>query len=533
MKKSAILLFFICLTTGGIRLFSQQNADTKPLELPNFIIEGREQLNVQSGIKQFPEKISYLSKSQMDSLNSLEKQQSLLLPQKQLPNSLMSFDFMKGFVTAQFGRFTTPAAEIGYNLNTQGFNLFGNGGFELSSGDVKNSDYSKFFIKLNSAYLADEKFLVFGGSKTTTNIQFKSENYKLYAIPTAPKRVANHLDLLLSSDGSYEGFDFLTGASFKSLGFSQTGSIPANGSDNSLKGWLKFRKDGKEEGFGANAILDFHTFRGQSVNKMDIFGDGKLFFKDFIVMADVGFQIAHNSLNESMFNFLVDAKLDYFLTKNTTIQGELSSKLDNGFFMDYFSVNPYLADTVNIDFGNLTDIKIQMKYEPTENLKLNLGFDYSIGSRSPYFSKVDSTGTFILNYEKATYFSFFMGAIWQASSKDAVLFDFRFLKSSLPDSKSVPFQSPMNFSVKYNRNWLENFGSEIAFVYIGERYSDKMNKFGLANYYDLKLHAYYKFSKAFMAFADLNNILNNDINIWSGYKERNVFFNIGITWLFN
>lgn len=533
MKMKAVLISVSFLFFASVAGFSQQPApaaDTKPLELPNFIIEGREQLNVQSGIKQFTDKTSYLNKKQLDSLNSLEKQQSLLLPQKQLPNSLMSFDYRKGFVTAQFGRYVTPSLEAGYNMNMQGFNLFANGGFEYSGGNVTNSDYTKAFIKVNSEYVADDKFLVFGGSKTTTDLFFRTNSYKLYHKDylNPPKRTMNNFGIGLSSDGSYDGYDFMTGAAFRTLGLSLEDGF---GGENAVKAFLKINKNEKDYAVGANLLMDFHAFRGSAVNTIDAYVNGKYLADNVLLKAEAGFQMANSSQGTSRGNFLISANLDYYLSKVMTMKAEFSSKLGNKFFMDYVQINPYIADSVTVDFGNTTGIKAQIKYEPTENFDFSLGMDYGVSARSPYFSKAD-TGLFMINYEKTTNFGLYFDGFWAASKTDAIGLNFRFSLDNLPDGKVVPFTSPVNFSVKYSRLWFENFGSEIAFVYIGERFSDRLNKTILKNYYDMKLHISYKLSKGISIFADLNNLLNNDVYIWSGYKERDMFFNVGLTWQF-
>ena len=69
-KNIIIIILLIILISGSI--FSQQNTSPTPLELPNFIINGIERLNVRSGIKQFPDKPTPLTKRELDSINSIE-----------------------------------------------------------------------------------------------------------------------------------------------------------------------------------------------------------------------------------------------------------------------------------------------------------------------------------------------------------------------------------------------------------------------------------------------------------------------------
>lgn len=72
MKKLIILLFVI----GNFGILAQESEKartTEPLDLPNFIIRGDLQLDVNAGFKQDPSRPMPLSSGELDSLNSLDK----------------------------------------------------------------------------------------------------------------------------------------------------------------------------------------------------------------------------------------------------------------------------------------------------------------------------------------------------------------------------------------------------------------------------------------------------------------------------
>jgi hypothetical protein len=91
------------------------------IELPNFIIEGVEQLNVKSGIKKMPDKTYSLNKSELDSLNSLEKKEQFPLPIEELPKSVLTDTYLPGYFKAHIGRFSDALLEAGYGMNYEGF----------------------------------------------------------------------------------------------------------------------------------------------------------------------------------------------------------------------------------------------------------------------------------------------------------------------------------------------------------------------------------------------------------------------------
>ena len=109
LKYQYLIYSIISICMFGEVFCQETSKATQPLELPNFIIEGKEQINVRAGIKQMPEKSSALNQTDLDSLNSLEKQQSLLLPPKSFPDQILSYKYDRGYLSAEFGRFTTPS----------------------------------------------------------------------------------------------------------------------------------------------------------------------------------------------------------------------------------------------------------------------------------------------------------------------------------------------------------------------------------------------------------------------------------------
>ncbi|HPO63995.1 MAG TPA: hypothetical protein PK762_13025, partial [Candidatus Kapabacteria bacterium] len=119
--------------------FSQQGTSSTPLELPNFIIEGKEQLNVRAGMKQLPDKPISLTKEELDSINSLEKKPSFLLPLKTIPNKIFEKTFYSGFLKGEIGRYFTPLLEAGYEFKVNNYKLFVNANFEASNGHIENS----------------------------------------------------------------------------------------------------------------------------------------------------------------------------------------------------------------------------------------------------------------------------------------------------------------------------------------------------------------------------------------------------------
>ncbi len=375
-KSKILLLILICFLADFSRLPAQKQETAKPIELPNFVIEGVEQMNVRGGIKQFPENTGKLSQSELDSLNSLEKQQSLLLPINQLPNDIFSKTMHAGFIKGEFGRFTAPSAEIGYAMDIKNYKLFANAGFDYSGDYVKNSEYNRFFANISSDYVAPSKFWIFGGSKTRTSLKFKNSNYKLYGIESAPSRNAFDFDLNVDVDGKYEGVKFKTGTGFNSL---QLNSLNGNVFDNNLFGYLEIQSYRKGLLLGITADADLHSYGINSTSFFQLGGTGTYEFSDYTLNAKGGFQFASNTMDISRGAFLLDANLEYRINRRFTLKTGIGTGLEKNSVRQLYNLNPYLASTLGIDFQhNIALIKSNLYYHPDENTNLSLGINFML-----------------------------------------------------------------------------------------------------------------------------------------------------------
>ena len=178
MRKLLLILLIIS------PLYSQEeeNKSEEPFDLPETIIYGKDIITVKSTYKKFPSNTPGLSKTELDSLNSLEKHQSMLLPREDLQSSFINNYNENGFLQGELGRFTSAKVDFGSSFNIDEFKLFTLAGLDLSTGHTNNADYSRFYGELNSEYIADKKFFIFGGSKTNSNVRLDFNRYNNYSV---------------------------------------------------------------------------------------------------------------------------------------------------------------------------------------------------------------------------------------------------------------------------------------------------------------------------------------------------------------
>jgi hypothetical protein len=531
-------LIIIIIAINYIGLFSQQpsapeqkkQTNTQPIELPNFIIEGKEKINVPSGIKQYPDSPAPLSKSELDSINSLEKQQSLLLPPKAFPDKIIDFTQKQGYLSGEFGRYSTPKILAAYGFRTSDYYLFGEGGLELSEGHLDNSGYSKLNLDLLSEYTAPEKYWIFGGSLTRTGLSIDNKKYSLYAQTKPEDRTKTNFDVFIDSDGNYEGYHFNTGAGFKTVQLSGNNS---SAFDNAISAYLSVFNNSNEFSLGGSAMLDIHSIRGNGVNMFQGNVNG-IYRKDDITLdLTGGFQEATSSGNVSRGGLYLDAKFNYRINMNFTFKAGVNSGLERNSYFDLINFNPYLLDTAIVDFPyNIALIKGYIFYHPNEKIALSAGIKFRITDRFPVYIGSD-TGLFNIDYEDIKKADIELEGSYKITSKDILTGNLTFIYSALSkNDNSVPFISPFNTSLVYDRKWEENFGTKFGVTYVGERFADIYNKDKISGFLNFNAEIYYNINNDLTAFVRIENLFNSDVIIWKGYKERSLFVAAGLFWKF-
>ena len=525
--KSQIFSIIIIILQNYFLLAQESNS--KPLELPNFIIEGKEQLNIRSGIKQFPDKPGLLSKAELDSINSLEKRQSLLLPPEPLPDRIMNAIYNKGYITAGFGRFTTANAEAGYEMKTGDYDIFGNAGFNYSSGHIDKSGYDKAFLKLNADYIADEKYWIFGGSKTRTNIYFSNNNYSLYSVQNPQKKNVMNLDFKIATDGNYEGFAFNTGANFRMLRAKQDSS---KAFDNAICGFISVKNLSNDYELGGNLFVDLHSIRenGSHFIQADVFGT--YIHENFSLNAKAGLQSANTSDGIARLGLLAEAVMEFRLSEIFTVRGNFLIGMENNSLREQFNINPYTDNSALIDFSYyFPSVRASFVIHPNEGFTAEAGINFSMIQRNPVF--IDSlTGTFAISYSDVSELELFGELHYDFSNIDLLIANATLNQSKSENGKIIPYSIPAKFSLEYKRKWLKNFGTQIGIFYIGERFSDLENQNKLNSYLDLRFNSEYSVTDELNVFIKIENLLNSDIWIWNGYKERGLFLAGGILFKF-
>ncbi len=516
--------------------YAQQPVPNQPIELPEFIVTGKERIEVPSSAKQPPSKTPSMKAQLLDSLNSTEKHPLPKLPARALPSPILAYKMWPGFIEAGIGNYITPAVIAGYSLKAGGYRLDILGSVEAAfDAWTPNAEYFKASADVVSTYTAPSEFLVFGGSTTEVDLGFNTRRYKLYALSAAPERTNTRMRAAVAVKGAFEGFNYDGGASFASTILTTDSAVGhltySDVSDNTLRGYLSLEQKWEHYDVGARVDLRFPTFSGRAYP----FIEGLAFARyssDLIrISAGAGAQTSTSTLNVSRFGVLLVGELDLFLGRALTLQANVRSGLRPVTFSDLLEENQYTSSTTILDAAyDVFDVRGTMVLRPSLALAATVGLRLRQTERQPVWVG-NSSGTFAPVYSTVTMLQIPADVRWMITSRDVLSADITFTTARI-DSVSQPYVPSIRSSIAYERAWTPSVRSVVAAVYIGDRYVDLANASSLSGYVDVRLRAEVDITSTLSAHVRAENVLGSTIVLWNGYFERSAFISGGITWKF-
>lgn len=537
MRKFFYIVITFQLLIVAIMHSEETRKQPDPIELPAFIIEGVEKLSVRTGIKQNPALTTPISKSELDSLNNLEKHPPQMLPLNALPENLPQRQYYNGYISAEFGKYTTGNIDAAYNFNIGDYKVSTFGNFHFSNGHQANAEFSKMNFDIALEYTAPQKYWIFGGSRTKTHLNFKLNDYSLYSIAEAPRREVLDINLKVDVDGNYESYLYELGGQLSTLKFTKS---PTNLSENVLAGYLQVKNYWQGILLGAGANIDLQNIHNQAANffQGNVFGSYQI--SDFTINLKTGLQGAGNTNGIARGGFIFDFSAIFRINSLFTITGSASSGLEKRNLSYFYNINPYITDRPEIDFPyNTLKLNATLSYHPLTSLGISASIESNLQERTPYFNSND-TATFEINYTKTQQSKLILEGFWDLSENDKIISNLSYQSIFSPDinekynisNLKLTHTPSIKADLLYKRQWTNYFGTFIGISYIDSRFADEENKIKLNSYVNFKGGAYLKILKNLSLMGNFDNLLNSNIYIWGNYKERDMFFSLALMWNF-
>lgn len=498
-----------------------------PVELATIVIQGTEAVDIPGGTKQPPRKTKSLTKDRLDSLNTLEKHTAIRLPSIPLPETSLEKPMHKGFIKGELGQFLTPLLDAGYGFAIGGYRMELNGGLEASNGHVTNAQFNNFNVSLDAEYVAPEKFIFFGGSKTQSFIRLKRDAHNLYAVQSAAHRSLTDFSIGLRTDGSYNGYTYSLGGDWGAGSVMQQGSDAVN---NILHGFVGATKKFNDIVIGAEANLQFHTLHGKGLNMMDFLASGVYVDHQYLVKVKSGLQSYTNAEGATFGAFKVFVDGDYFLSENFTVGGYVHSGLLGNSFIQQMRLNPYISNTLSIEYARENiGVGARLWYHPLERMSVMAKGSFgSLGNYAVWNGNSDAT--FGLKYLNVSRIEVETELSYTLDNNNILNANVQARSVSSKENDMLPYISPFQTSIRWDRTWTDKFGSQLTATYFATRSTGNSSNPQLSGYIDVSLLGTYTISSNLKAHIRIDNILNSTIYVWDGYKERGIFFAGGVLW---
>jgi hypothetical protein len=552
---TATMLFVpLLLAQGKTQKGTDKAKGEQPLELPEFVITGVESMDVPGGAKQAPKLPTKLKTSDLQRFNPLDKLSFALLPQAPLPTLQLPAQERSGFLRGEFGMFITPSIDAGYRAVLGNFDLTANAGGTLSNGHLPNAGFSEVYGSLASSYLAPEKFLFFGGSRTDTYLRVRNRGYNLFGSSDTtriPTRNTFTLSGGVQTVGAFEGWVYDMGVNAEYLRLTAglktgltTDTTPLE--NTVLSGHLLGKKVVGEWSFGGKLAATIQTFRTS-------FSDSYL----LAPMAIMEFRSANNSAEMRVLagahffnNFFIASAEGYILRPAARIDAVLHvspslSLYAEGFTgvrlntaVDLVKENPYytvfsafaVPDSPITPTKTLFNARIYARFQPTKVFGLTVGASSEMNEDALVFGGRFGYGEIPVYRDSTTIQRFFAESAVFFDSSNTLTARFNANVGTSRRFSAISYLPLLEGALEYRRYWLPALSTTLTGVYIGEREVAQAAavKPILPSFVDVRLNIEYQFSPQFSIYARGTNLLNQPIFIWDGYRERSVFAALGV-----
>ncbi len=529
MKKLSIIIFLLSLAV----MFAQENNPN--VELPDFVILGRDVVSVRKVNKIEPDFISTGSK---DFLKPEYKPDQLRVADFSSPvgtdlSLLDSANFRRGFLELKAGRYQLPAGELNYSFPFTRGMLHGiikglNQTAYVDNSDIQFIQGSLDFIYSLPTYintLPGTKFSI-SGDHTNNYFKFFGSNdpgrKRTLNIGNAEIGVQNLymkqfiFDIKAGGDFTYLDDDKFNEALVYSSAFAKL-----NLSDFALELKSIYQNQKLTTDSLTDKTSDYYLLRPMaSFEILDKF------------MIGAGFTFSGSS-GEYLNN--IYASFGAELTKNLVLLAEYSP---HG---EYITSGKLMRKNFYFNQQNIPRIFFQkknyliatLKYEYDKYYQIDGGVEYFSTDNIPYYTNPNQNGFFEVSTGNATNYKLFLNLLYHLGPYGFLYSSINFLNLEDSDSKKIPYYASFEGSLSYGYYFTKEWKAEAKLKYLGERFADIVNERKLDGFFQFGLKVDYNIDSSLRLFVELHNLLNTKQYFWEGYEEKPFDISAGVNFFFD
>ena len=533
MNKLIILIVFLF----SLEAAAQESGKSNPnVELPDFIITGKEVISVEQAKKIPPDFISTISGKFIKPELSAEKLELREFPDplKKDMNLFDTLNYSNGWLDAGIGGYFLPTANLIYS------SPLGNGIFEGRASVlnqrayVSNSDKYSLEGGATLYYFINSESPAFNGTKLRLNGNLGAAGYKNYGASLDTEIINRKLNTgdfsFLINNLQNENFIYeinfsdklasLNDPDFSENLFSFDGFAKAAFSAFNIKVNLNYKRQ-----YILNELQDNSEF--YFINVRPTVG---LNLSD-ILEADFGISYAEDGYHSFSAPYAAAAlRLD----KSLVLYGEFAPSAE--FLTENYFIrqNPYfnVSSFTNLFFEKSNVLKAVLKYEYGRYFEIDGGVKYYVSDEIPYYKNDIINGTFDLATVGGSSTAGFVNMLFHLGPYGIFYGTAQYQTTTDDNGKFIPYYPEWTASLNYGYDFEMGLGVTTSLYYNSETFADLINTQSLNSYIDLGLNFSYKLTPVFSITLKMSNLLNNENYKWLRYKELplNITGGIKFTW---
>lgn len=528
-------LFLIIFLISAVVILPQ--GENPNVELPDFVIFGKDVISVRKVDKLKPDYISTVSDEFLkpsykpdqldiaDISNPVESEISLL----------DSANFRRGYVELKAGLYQIPAGEINYTFPYTGGMIYGYVKGLNQRAYVDNSDKQFLEGGLNFSYILPTNIDVLPGTKFKLSGDHSKNIFNFFGSNDPQReRNLNIGNTLLSIQNLYLkefNFDLRSGGEF---------TYADNEKFNESIFFIDVFARLRLAKFSINLSGSYQHQNLTTDSLSDSKTSGYLFrptasleiFKKIMLEAGFTFSAAGGEELNGIF-----AAVSTEIAKNLVLFAEYSPIGENVTAGKFLRNNFYYdqQDLNRVFFKKKGKIRATAKYEYDKYYQVDGGIEFYDADNFPYYSNMNNSGFFEIISTDATSWDVFLNMLYHLGPYGYFYGSANYLNVQDSDSRSIPYIPNLKASLIYGYIFSDEWKAEAKLSYLSERYADIENTDSnkLPGILDLGLKVDYSIQKNFGVFFELNNIFNNKKAVWEGYQEKPIDVLLGFNYFFD
>ena len=531
MKKILILILLPFML-----ILAQDDKSKNPnVELPDFVITGKDSVSIKRAEKIKPDFVSTITENFVKPVHSPEELglRQLSSPLKEDPELLSSRKSSNGNISAGAGNSILPNAMLSYRIPFDDGMLRTYIGGMNQKAYVDNSDRYmihggaeiEYTTKITNEVLPGTQFLL-GGN-------YSAYSYKLFASDDPnqkrSKNEGNYSLGIKNTAGKVFIFDLQLNDHFTSL-------IEDNFTENNiqLKGFTKLQVG--DVGIGINADYQKQFLDTDSLSNIN--------FDYIFVRSYASFEILNSVLTKVGYSYSKSGNMEFGnvyasfglkLSPNLVLLGEytpFSEFVTPGILLrnnDYFNTN----GVTNLFYKKTNFIDVSVKYEYNQYYQVEAGLRYFKSANQPYFISSDISGQFDLRTADVTNYNPYVNLLFHLGPYGFFYGSVDYYHVRDNNGNEIPYQPYLKGDMTYGYKLSEKLLSEISLDFYSDRYTDTLNTEKLNAILNLSFKVSYKLNDMFLLTLELSNLLDRDIFLWEGYKEKPFDVLVGFNLMFD